>query len=208
MEKNNIPEAIGIFVSLSGVVVMAGWFLNIGILKSILPCWVSMKFSTALSFFLCGIDLYFMARYQKRDRDLASIIIPIMSMAILLLMTSLLASTVLGISLGVEDMFVRDSMEAIGSVVPGRPSVATMINFVLMAMAGILIIMNLNRLRKSHFIIGLTVAIIGSAAVLGYIINKPILYFMVLGKSSAMAIHTAILFVFWGIGLVLTEGNK
>jgi hypothetical protein len=187
---------------------MAGWFLGIEALKSILPVWVSMKFSTALSFFLSGIALYFAARHQKGDRELAVIIIPIACMMILLLMTSLLASTVLGVNVGVEDMFVRDSMEPVGSVVPGRPSVATMINFVIIAMAGILTVMNTRRPGRALAIFGLSVAVIGAMAVLGYIVNKPLLYFSVTGRSSAMALHTAILFVMWGIGAVLTASTK
>jgi len=44
---------------------------------------------------------------------------------------------------------------------------------------------------------------------LGYIINAPILYYTISGWSTAMALHTAILFVLLGIGLVLVgKGNS
>lgn len=208
MKRNDIPETIGITVSLSGAVVMAGWFLNIGILKSILPVWVSMKFSTALSFFLSGIMIYFVARFQKKERELAVVVIPILSMIILLLMTSLLASTLMGVSVGVETMFVKESIMAVGSVTPGRPSVATMIDFFLLAVAGILTIMNIERLNKIPAIFGVMVAATGLMVILGYCINYSLLYFAVSGKSSAMALHTAILFILSGVGLVLTARNK
>ncbi|MDD5773031.1 MAG: hypothetical protein PHX78_06145 [bacterium] len=208
MKKDNIPEALGILITLSSVVVMVGWFLNIGVLKSILPVWVSMKFPTALSFFLCGIELYFIARFRKKNRDLAVIIIPILSMSILLLMVSLLASTAIGINVGVEEMFVKDSTIAVGSVTPGRPSIVTMINFILIAMSGILTTMNIRSLNKLPAIFCGTAAITGLIAILGYSINLPLLYFDIPGKSSAMAIHTAILFVLFGAGIVLTERNK
>ncbi|MFQ5586088.1 MAG: hypothetical protein ACE5GF_04615 [Thermodesulfobacteriota bacterium] len=45
-----ISRLLGIIVTLTGLMVMVGWIIDIPILKSILPHWVTMKFSTALSF--------------------------------------------------------------------------------------------------------------------------------------------------------------
>jgi len=129
-------------------------------------------------------------------------------MAVFLLMASLLCSTFIGVNVGFEEMFVKESLKAVKSVTPGRPSVATMINFVLIALIGILTVIDIKRLRKVSAIFGVVVVATGSIAVLGYIVNRPLLYFAVLGKSSAMAMHTAILFVFWGIGLVLAERDR
>lgn len=206
--KNNIPEVLGILISLAGLVVMAGWFLDITLLKSILPVWVSMKFSTAFSFFLSGIMLYFIARFQKQERELALIFLPLISMVILLLMSSLLASTIIGVSIGVEEFFVKDSMIAVRSVTPGRPSVATMINFVLIAITGIMVPFGFRKIFKLLIMLAAVIGLIGLSAVFGYIFNQPLFYFAVAGKSSAMACHTAALFVLWGTGALLTGKNK
>ncbi len=208
MKRKNVSEAIGVIVALIGAVVMLGWFLNVGILKSILLAWVSMKFITAFSFLLSGILLYFIARFPREDRELAVICIPIMSMVIILFMAALFVSTLIGINAGVEEMFIKDSMIPVRSVTPGRPSVATMINFVFVAMAGILTVLDIKRRGKVLAILGVLIAVIGLTAILGYCINQPLLYFAVSGKSSAMAIHTAILFVFWGFGLIFLERGK
>jgi len=149
-----------------------------------------------------------MARFQKNDREAAVLIMPIVSMVIFLLMASLLASTIIGVDTGVEELFVKDSMAAVQSVVPGRPSIATMLNFILIAMTGVLTTMNIAKLSKMVLIFGMTVAAIGITAILGYLIDQPLLYFSVLGKSSAMAVNTAILFILWGIGSAMTERNK
>ncbi len=202
--KNNIPEFLGIIISIAGLVVMAGWFFNIGLLKSILPVWASMKFSTALAFVLSGTILYFGVRWRKQNQQLASIFLPIIGMLILLLMLSLLASTVIGISLGVEEFFVKDSIAAVGSVTPGRPSVATMINFTFIAIYGFFICFEWNKIFKIEIILSILVGLTGLVAVFGYIFNQPLWYFQVSGRSSAMALHTAILFVLWSIGAVLT----
>lgn len=206
--KKNIPEAIGIIIFVSGAIVMAGWFFRVEAIKSILPIWVSMKFSTAICFFLSGIELYFLARFQKKDRGLAIIVVPIISMCLFLVMSSLLASTIIGVNVGVEEMFVRDSMMAVGSVTPGRPSIASMFNFILIALAGILTTLNVLRLNKVLPLIAVPVSVTGLTAILGYCIHQPLLYFAVPGKSSAMAVNTAVLFFLWGMGFVLTERRK
>jgi hypothetical protein len=205
---DSIAEAIGGFVFLCGIVVMIGWFFNIGVLKSILPVWVSMKFSTAFSFSLSGILLYFIARFKNKNSELAVIILPITSSIILLLMMTLLASTVIGMNVGVEEMFVKDSTTAVKSVTPGRPSIAAMINFIFIAMAGFLTPLDFKRFNRTLMIIGVLVGLIGLTAVFGYILNRPLLYFAVTGKCSAMACNTAILFIAWGLGLILIERDK
>lgn len=182
---------------------MAGWFLNIETIKSISPHWVSMKFSTALSFFLSGLVLHCISRFRRQECDLALVFLPIISMAILLLMTTLLASTVIGADTGVEELFVKDSIAAVASVAPGRPSVATMINFIFIALSGIFTSLVSGRFIKILGLLGLAVGLIGLTAVFGYIFNQPLLYFAVTGKSSAMTIHTAVLFVLWGCGAIL-----
>jgi hypothetical protein len=187
---------------------MAGWFLDIEVLKTILPGGVTMKFSTALSFFLSGIMLYFIAQFKNGNQELAIIIIPITSLIIFLFMTALLASIVVGINIGIEEMFVKDPMTAVGRVTPGRPSIASMVNFVLIALAGILTLLSLKGFNKKLAIIGLAVGLIGLIAILGYIINQPLLYYMVAGKSSAISLNAAIIFVLWGAGLTLAEWEK
>ncbi len=198
-------KLIGIIVALSGAIVMTGWIFNIEPVKSILPGLVTMKFAAALSFFLSGIMLYFIAQFKKGNQELAIIILPIISLIIFLFMTVLFASIIVGINVGIEEMFVNDPIKTVGRVIPGRPSIAAMINFTLIALAGILTSLNFKGFNKKLTIIGSIVSLIGLTAVLGYIINQPLLYFMVAGKNSAMALNTAILFVLWGAGLTLAE---
>ncbi|MCX5680964.1 MAG: hypothetical protein NT079_01560, partial [Candidatus Omnitrophica bacterium] len=66
----------------------------------------------------------------------------------------------------------------------------------------------INRLKKTVVIIGMTVAAIGLTAILGHGIRQPLLYFMIEGKSGAMTIYAAILFVAWSLGLIFVESDK
>jgi len=97
-----------LIVSAVGIMVMMGWMLDIDILKSIMPEFVTMKFSTALSFLLSGITLYFIVRSLEGDSGIAQVVLPITTLIILLLMATLLISVLVGVRTGIEDLFVRD----------------------------------------------------------------------------------------------------
>lgn len=208
MKKNIIPEVLGVVISVSGALVMADWVLNIGILKKINPAWVTMVFSTAFSFVFSGIVLYFSAQVQRKNHELAVLIIPIASMVVLLLMATLLASSIIGISMGIEDMVVRDPQPADGGYTPGQPSITTMLNFILIATAGALTTMNVGASGKVMASLGAIVGIVGLTAIVGYISHQPMLSLSVPGSSNAMALHTAILFVLWGVGAIFIKRNR
>ena len=205
MNKGKNANTLGIAVSIIGASVMVGWVTDITLLKSILPIWVTMKFSTALSFFLSGITLICINTSTLKGKVYTQIVLPITTLTILLLMTTLLASVFLGMRTGIEDLFVSETEGAIKSTTPGRPSVGTMINFILIGVAGILTMLNIQTLRAALFFIGTVVGFLGAVAIVGYLIKVPPFYYAIEGFSSAMAFHTAILFVMMGAGLVSTS---
>jgi hypothetical protein len=198
----NIVKFLSLVVTLSGILVIIGWVFDISFLKSIFPVWISMKFDTAVVFFLSGITLYYIARAAEGAYDLAQVTLFITTLIIMLFMGVLFFSTLFGIHTGAEDLFVRDSQSAVKTVVPGRPSVPTMANFLLIALAGILTIIKSQNLRLSLRIIGVLIGLTGLTAVGGYIINAPLLYYYIAGVNAAMALHTAVLFVLLGVGLL------
>src|SRR3989339_535826 len=201
-KKRKIARVLSFIVIIAGVTVIIGWIFNIEILKSISPSWVSMKFDTAISFLLSGIVIYSITKVQEGEFDKAQIIISITSLIIILLMGILFFSTLFRIHTGLENLFISETAGGVKTVVPGRPSIPTMINFILIAVSGILSIGNLEKVHKKLKIIGITIGIIGALAVIGYIINISFLYYYIKGVNSAMACHTAILFVLLGIGLI------
>lgn len=201
MSGKNIVKVLSIVVAISGAVVMAGWVFDIRILKSISPDWISMKFGTAIAFVASGITLYFIARAKEGAFDQAQVVLFVTSLTIILLMGTLFFSTLFGIHTGAEDLFVKELNLSEKTIVPGRPSLPTMVNFILIALAGILTTLNLKKLQPKLKIIGLAVGMTGAAAIAGYIINAPLLYYFIEGVNSAMALHTAILFVLIGAGL-------
>lgn len=186
-----------------GVLVIIGWIFDWPLLKSILPIWVTMKFTTAVSFFFSGLMLFFMTRFVEGKQDLAGIIVPLSVLVIVLLMSTLLISVFVNVQIGLEDLFVKEPIGAVRTTVPGRPSIGTMVSFLLAALSGILIMLDKPGLKKGLSRIGWTIFLIGLIAVVGYVFNLPGLYYNIADLSTAMAIHTAILFSFFGAGLIL-----
>ena len=164
--------------------------------------WITMKLSTASTFILSGISLYFIARAQEGEFEKAFLALSITSLLIVLIMGTLFFSAIVGLHTGIEDLFIKDTGDAVKSVVPGRPSVPTMLCFMLIAAAGILTTLNLAQLRPKLRAIGIIVGSVGTLAAAGYIFNAPFLYYFIPDVNSAMACHTAIMFMLLGTGLI------
>jgi hypothetical protein len=199
--SNMLIKVLSIFVAAAGLTVMIGWVFDIGVLKSLSPSWVSMKFSTAVAFVASGVSLYSIVRVMEGEFDMAQVVLSLTSLTITLLMGVLFCSAVFSIPTGVENLFIKESGE-IKSAAPGQPSVPTMINFLLMAVAAILTLQHPVRLLPKLRMIGIAVGLIGILATAGYLFNTPLLYYYLEGLNSAMALHTALLFVVLGTGLL------
>jgi len=194
-------KVIAYLVTAAGLTVMLGWILDINLVTSLSPDWVSMKFSTALAFVLSGTTLYFLVRAQEGEFEKAQVALSITSLMLALLMGLMFFSALFGVQTGIEELVIRDPGD-MRTVAPGRPSLPTMLNFILIALAAVLAILNPAKLKAQLRIIGGLMAAIGTVAVIGYLFNAPLLYYYLAGINSAMALHTALLFVLLGAGFL------
>jgi hypothetical protein len=208
MEKINLAKLLSVIVTISGVMVMAGWVLEIEVLKSILPIWVTMKFTTALSFFLSGLILYFVTSTLKNKSDFSQITLTITTLIILLIMATFMLSIFFNVRTGIEDIFVKELEGAVETITPGRPSIGTIFNFMLVTIIGVLTMYEVKKISVIISAIGLLIFAIGCIAILGYIITVPYLYFLIEGYSTAMAVHTAFLFMLLGVGFFIVGKNN
>lgn len=205
--NNKITRILAIIVIAGGILVTIGWFFNIDVLKSVSPAWVTMKFSTAISFICSGVTLYFISRAREGKSGIAQIAIPTTGLIIFLFVTTVLISYLTGLQHGIEELFIKER-DPILTTSPGRPSVPTMVNFILIVLAGIFSMSDSAKLKKLVFWIGLILAGGGGLSIIGYVVNAPLLYYYVEEWSTAMALHTGILFVMMGVGLILVETQK
>ncbi len=201
MSERKIAKRLSLLVIVGGILVIAGWMLDIGVLTSISPVWRSMRIITAVGFILAGATVYFIARALEGEFDMAQVALCITSFTLVLLMGVSLFSTVFGLS-GVEDLFIRKAASEGKTIILGRPSLLAIYNFLLVAAAAVMVMWKIGKLQPKLQIIGLMIGLIGAIAILGYIINVPVLYHFMQGKGSAMACPTAVLFVLLGSALL------
>ena len=200
----NITRIISVVAIIIGLVVMIGWFTDDDALKRLNPDWVTMKFSTATSFFASGIIIFLLNESRNKNSETAKIIIFAPLIVVLFFMATLLISTISGTTTGVSSLFVKeDASAALHSVKAGTPSVGTMVNFLLIIGAGFTYLLAHPKHRKYLSISGGVILALAIIALIGYAIDSPPLYYQVDGTSGAMALHTAIAFALLGISLIL-----
>jgi len=202
----DITRILSAVVIIIGLVVIIGWLLDLDTLKSIIPTWVTMKFSTAVSFLMSGIVVMLMNEYRNNNSEFGRILLFAPLMIISFFMATLLVTTIMGTTSGVSSLFVQEDPGAIASVKAGMPSLGTMINFLLIIGVGFTSLLidkfKERKFKKYSLISGGIVLALGIIALLGYVINEPALYYQVEGVSGAMAIHTAIAFCLVGTGIM------
>ena len=178
--------------------------------RHLLPDCLAMPFSTALCFLLSGIQLYLIIFYLNGNfRDIAQIIIPVISMFIFLVMATLLIGSILGLQTGVENMFVRDSaMDVTFSVSSNYPSAGVMLSFLMIAAAGLLVPLGGSSIQRSFLLTGWATVALGALALLGYVVRMPFLYFQLSNISSATPFSAAVLFILIGYALTRTAGIR
>ena len=185
-----------------GILVMLGWFLDITVLTSIMPQWIRMKFATALCFVFAGIVVFCLSCKSEGWKELRQILLTIFPMFIVLIMGTIFLGSVFGFQTGMENIAFIDVHEAKTPIFQGRPSVATMIAFLLIAT--IALMSNFKRpSRKTFSVVGAIVGVIGAVGVLGYLIGQPLLYYEIPGFSNAIAIHTTSLFALLGVAIFI-----
>ncbi len=172
-----------------GVLVLAGWALDIHVIKSLHPSLVSMKANTALAFLLVGMALWLEQEpgvtpgRRRTARILAA--------AVALLGTATLLQYALGLDVGIDQLLARDAPGAIATSSPGRMSPAAALHFTLVGVA--IILLDLaparGRLRGAEGLV-LVVGACAMLPVLGYLYRAPELY--ELGQHTSIALHTAL----------------
>lgn len=196
-----LPLVLSALVFVGSTLVIGGWVYNINILKSLLPGLVTMKFTTALSFLISAVIVFFISERQGGRKDLAAVTIPVATLILFLLMGTLLTSVLFGITSGLETLFIPEREGAIFTAVPGRPSIGTMVNFLLIGAAGLTSLFMFTQKPRVYTFIGRTIVVIASIALVGFLLNMPVLYYTIPKISTGMALHTALFFFALGVAL-------
>lgn len=194
-------------VAVTGALVMFGWFFDITLLKGIYPGGRTMKFVTSVSFVLSAAVFYCVGRIARGDRAWAQVLLPTLVLMILLLIASLLAAFALDINIGVTAPFAQGSDVAMQTVQSGSPTTVTIFCFTLVSAVGLMAMFEPGGKLRLWRIVAAALAILGSFALLGHLLEIPALYYYRASAGTGMAAHTALLFVLLGAALWLNTAS-
>jgi diguanylate cyclase (GGDEF)-like protein/PAS domain S-box-containing protein len=184
-----------------GTLVLVSWVFDIEVGKRLLPSFQSMKFNTALCFVACG--------FVFRLRALASApasdpIAGFLALFILLISGLTLFEYGSGWSLGIDNFVIFDTATAPENW-PGRMSGATALCF---GMIGAAWLVSMIPMRHSTLILqlfALAVTIVSAAALIGFVFGVREFRLPVF---STMALHTSVLLVLCGLGMLLVRPGE
>lgn len=178
-----------------GLLVLVGWIADIALLKSIFPNIVTMKVNTAFCFIVLGASLWSVQRNQTRAAQ-------IMAVAALTIGAMTLCEYAFGWDLQIDQLFFKDSPDAIMTTSPGRMAANSAMGFILLGGAIILAsIQNARTKIAAQTLFGIT-GFISILALLSYVYGLSTFY-IGFAKLTAMAIHTALAFTLLAIGGLL-----
>ena len=192
----------GLLVALGGMVVF-GWLFGIEALKSIVPGLSTMKFNTAAAFIVGGLGILAAgSRNESRRRGA----VPAGSFLILLGVLTL-REYAGGISLGIDELVVRDRGVLTGSGFPGRMSPLTATAWLALGTSILLIARGktAGAIAIGHFV-SLVAGFVAFLAAAGYAFGAEA--FWDIGFYTAMAIHTAIGLLVAVAATLVTRANE
>tara|TARA_R110000868_G_scaffold164309_1_gene396787 strand:+ start:5643 stop:7586 length:1944 start_codon:yes stop_codon:yes gene_type:complete len=190
--KPKYIKIISLFTLVISLIVIVGWLLNIRQVLSVIPDAPTMKFNTALSFFLLSLGILFSPIKSKFYSIFNSTTIS----CVLIISMLTIGQYFFNINYTIDTFFVHDpySLEF-----PGRMSLATAICFFLLGIAIWGMQSKSQIIKKIIQFIFLVILLITFVTILAYILNIP-----GRDKSSfinSMAIHTSLI-LFWFSGVL------
>ncbi|HYL91941.1 MAG TPA: histidine kinase dimerization/phospho-acceptor domain-containing protein, partial [Alphaproteobacteria bacterium] len=180
-----------------GGTVLAGWFLDLEPLKSILPGYISMKVNTAIAFICAGGALTLILR-NPRDR-VTNLAAAVLGSGVFLIGFLTLTQYVFHVNLGIDELIVRDPHQLL---YPGRVAPIAAVNFCFSGVA-LLLLARSKELAKWSQLLALATGFSALLGIVGYAYGVPVLYGS-LGYTS-MALHTGIGFVVLSAALLCCQ---
>jgi len=203
-----IALSLSLVVLCGGSAVMIGWIMDIPVLESIHPHWVTMKFNTALCFVLGGIGLFTHIISQPRlddqqlDMSWPRRIVVVFAVSVVFMITiAALLEYFSGIDLGIDNILVAEGPTAYGTSNLGRMSPVTAFDFLFLTVAygaGASRSRSLWRLSQVLSLIAMAIAYI---AMLGYVFGIESFYRV--SAYTSIAFYTAILLMLMAATTIL-----
>lgn len=157
----------GALSAVTGAAVLAGWFLDVAALKSVLPGAIPMKANTAFCFVLAGLALWWLSKTLAGNRALARQASLTCATVVTLAGSVTLVEAFSGWDLGVDGLLFRKLPGAVTAANPGGMATTTALNFLLLG-AALLLLNGSQRWARAAQWLALTAGLFGFAALLAY----------------------------------------
>ena len=187
-----ISRSSAAIVGLIGFSAILGWVLDVAILKTFVPGFVSMKGNTAACFVLAGIALGFPRGGRARgiSEAFSGIIVSIAAVTI--------AEYLTAANLGIDEFLFVDRASVELGLPPGRMAFATAVAFGLTGLALILVARRRSLLAAQ--LLTFASVLIPVFSLLAYLFGERAI--TIASPYTSLAVHTAISFAILGVGLL------
>ena len=183
--------------------VLAGWVLNIALLKTALPNFPEMTPNTAVAFAICGIGLFCLTKAGANVGWRAAAVICGTLMALIGAVT--FCEYVLGTNIGLDTLLVPASAIVPGDPYTGRMPPHTAVNFTILGVSLGLLTGRVVAQKISEFLV-LFVVTIAFGAALGYLYGAELLYGI--SKTDSVPVHGILLFFICSCGLLAANRHS
>lgn len=192
-----VPLIVGYALVFVGFLVIFGWLLDVPILRSLSPNFVSMKFNTAVAFVILGMSFIFFVEKKL-------IIAKVGASLVLLIGFLTFSEYVFGVNLGIDELIIKDVPSAVLTAVPGRMAIITAINFFLLGLTLLII----DKYKKIGDSIATFIFFSSWLAVLGYLQDIKEFYRIGGVSITAIALHTSVAFIIISFGILLHNADN
>lgn len=209
-----VAQAASAMTTLVGCLVLFGWWVDLEFIKNCFSLSiVTMKANAAVCFILSGMSLWLSQGGDGTDKGVAScswfsLLSRVCATSVLVIAALTLSQYLFGWNLGIDELLLRDSPNALMTSHPGRMGLNTAVNFLLIGR--VLELVGEAKTRRSYWyaqICALIAALISLQAIIGYAYGVEILYGFP-AYSTSMALHTAVTFIVLCISLLWTYPNE
>jgi signal transduction histidine kinase len=192
------PAWAALVVAALAAVVLGGWALDIGILKSAVPGFVEMKVNTAVCFLLAALAL---ALQRAPGAGPRALLAARLAASLVVLVGGLsLVEWVFALDLGIDQLLVGERSSAVMTSALGRMAPNTALNFLCDGCALLLIDWRTGSGRRPAQVLCLVELVMALLALIGYAYGVQHLYGQM--GVTPMAIHTALAFLALSTGIL------
>ena len=181
-------------IGIVAILVLIGWVFDLNALKSISPTFTTMKVSAALMFVMSAVMNHTMLTWKKQLSDIRAGVMGTMMMSLLIFSLLMIMDLLTKEKMGFTEILKEDS-GTIFTVKGGAPCIMTVLLFLVHSFTGLCYIFNTDKMPKRLIRFATITLLTAVIAIVGYVLWIPTMFYYIKHYSSAMALHSAILFI-------------